>query len=1304
MKRLTLAFLLMTGLFVMNPLSVNAVSVPGPGPSSGGGSGGTAVSTPAKTPHYHEVTFPDGKTGTIECYHEDCEFDTFTPKVTGLHSVNAIVASSDEYNGVYYLPELEDIPIDLVSVCSDVKLAGDAESRHSFAYVYDGYYNAEVQLEQPKYEGYKVGTAQTSKRVWSSTDSSRLLNIVGYDMLLQSEYYSLKYNPATGDIDITYSPSLVGSSPLTANILVMDIYKALGQFEYDFDISWGKDPQTFGWSQKSRIDGMSESPLLQGITYMVNDVDVSEVKTYIAVTRTNPQLYWNRFLRDGVCNGGKHTLTSNAGEIGSEVSVSQIYNSNSLLTGAEFCNLLRALMVLYGEKVPTEYELICAEQAYSIQFPRGRYTEEVYDSIMYLIAKGIVNPDEFDFDSQVTFADIEYTLLRVADEDSRIETIEYYNAKNPLADKGYAMANTVTILDDKVDIMVMDKSASSKFDILVQVVPGVNTMPVTTKDLEEFDWGEEGFSYSQGSGSITGSPDYDVTLVGINDNNCLLGVKKLVIPGHDELVSFYHFKAGPGDLDNSDKAELYLTTSIHNETAPWNYDNPIKLYDSYEGGVWLLDEDGSFKHYTFADMNCSNDFIDTSSMKVTGQLAASSKVVIVLTPASYITSDFLSEVSSQDNLNYAGISSPGMHNIGNNITCSTIDYPADGIDYMRFEFTCPEDAGPILNSKFLSQLNNYKGSSSVIEDTVVGYYRSSTNTLMVSVDYLKDSGALTGYKKLANDKGYILLNSNYGVNVTLSNDFGYIMVGNTLYPKDGEDLYYLDGDTLYVNYKACVGWTGDVLVLPGNKDKVVVQPIAAYGQTTGVRQYVSYKTLDVRTFYPFASTSVLELATYPNSYHSKETAKGLSLSGNYALSPYLLVMANDNGKDYLFVYHRRNMSVEGSIVDEEAQNGDSASRDKFASLTGITLDSSDDFYLVMYELNRDGTNLPTGIKLLTNDSNNKYTEGVTSTLGYVYEVPECDSVIEAINEYAKGNSMLHPLPIVKYKFNSLSDRYFDLNVNTFKKDMSSEMEDVGKLPYCLASSTTNASVVSIINASGNYTRLSDETADLNNIIICAAPAGIWGQLQLIGQEKLADIKTSTCAMYYGTQFATKNEGGIVIQNRRTNVDTNSVAFCTYFGSYGSSVYVSYATESTIGSIIDLQSVEDNVEAVIEDPLATIDWAQYKFTRLMEDADKFSTILLIFILNILPRVAMLVFFVIILLALIKDVKPWKKFNQRFFDVYKFLSLGHISVDTINYKRVLFTSMIALALFFMIMDGTLWNVFMWCVKAILHLQQH
>lgn len=1301
MKRLILFVVCSLCLLLAYPMRVSAVTVPGPGVSSQSPNGDSDSNETVTSIHYHDIVFDDGTKAKVSCNHKDCTPETFKPKLTALHSVNAIVAGSEEYNGVYYLPTLSDIPVDLVDLCSDVQLTGDdgkISSRHTFAYVYDGYFDAEVQFEQPRQESYKVGSAQTSKRVWSSTDSSRLLNIVGYDMLLRSESYTLAVNGETGNIDITYAPSLVGYADLTMDVIVMDLYKALGQFEYDFDIAWGRDYATFGNTKSSRISGLSSSPLLRGVTYLVDDIDVSEVKTYLAVTRTNPALYWERFERDGICNGGLHTYTSNIDRMGAETSVSKVYSNTSRLTGAEFCNIARALMTLYGEPVVTEHELLVAEQAYSIQFPQGRYTEEVYNSVMYLIAKGILDPLEMDFDSYVTFADIEHVLLRIADPNSRIQTEAMYNVRNPLATRGYAMAESVSLLDDAVSISITDTGMNAQFDILVEVVPGVNTLPYSKDITDAYNWSSTGFIYGTQEPDKSSTPGFDATAIGINGNYySLQGVKKLVIPDTGETRSFYHFKIGVPELSELGFTDLRMTTNSSDTSSSLAADKPIILGSEYNGGVWLYAAGKGFTRHSFSEMHCSSDYVDKDSVNFAGKLS-SSKIVVVLAPASYITQDFLDQASRNDNMDFTSIAATGYHQVAAGISCSTLSLPSNGVDCIRFEFTCTDNYQSLVNSNFLRDLNRKSG---VVAESAKGFYRSSTNTLLVSADYLKNEGSLSGYKKL-DSGGYLLLSSDHGVNVTISDRMGYIMVGNTLYPTNGEDLYYEDNGELYVNYKACIGWTGDILVLPGNKDQVVAMK-RKLSNASGTDQEVEYQMKDVKTYFASASTRVLKLTTYDWGNSRVPTNSGISLAGNYVLSPYLLVMADDNGYDYLFVYHRRGMRVDGIVVDSDAQAGDSDARSKFTELTGIRLDASNDFYLVMYPLQRNGGSLPGGLKLLTNVSNESYMAGVTSTLGYICELPVCDDVAAAVKEYAKGNSAQYVLPIIDYCPDGRNHKYYDVNVNVFKRTESSDYDDVGVMPYVFYAKSQTSNTCRITKT-GYCTQQLADTVDLSSIVVYAAPAGIWGQLQLISKDKLSNLKSSSCTMYYGTQRVSKSNDGITILGRKTSISSDSEAFCTYFGSYGSSVYVSYATHSTIGSLVDLQALEDEISVIAEDPNTVIDWAQYKFSRLVENADKFSTILLIFILNVMPRITIMMFMVIILLALIKDVKPWKVFNQRCFDVYKFLTFGHSSVDDVNYKRVLFTSIIALALSFMIMDGTFWNVIMYVAKAILYLQQH
>jgi predicted PurR-regulated permease PerM len=151
----------------------------------------------------------------------------------------------------------------------------------------------------------------------------------------------------------------------------------------------------------------------------------------------------------------------------------------------------------------------------------------------------------------------------------------------------------------------------------------------------------------------------------------------------------------------------------------------------------------------------------------------------------------------------------------------------------------------------------------------------------------------------------------------------------------------------------------------------------------------------------------------------------------------------------------------------------------------------------------------------------------------------------------------------------------------------------------------------------------------------------------------------------------------------------------------SSVYAVTLESTTLGDI--LTAIDQELEYTLNDPENLVDWSQYKFERLIQNLDAWSTVVLIFVLNILPRVAVLLFFILMLLSLMKDWKPFQMFCHRWFDPFKFLTLGHISVDNVNLKRLLIISLICISLMMVIMDGQLFNFIIWIAKALVAITQ-
>ena len=181
---------------------------------------------------------------------------SYTPVVTALHSVNAAFIENNE--AVYFLPALEDFPVNLADTCSD--LTTDDGKQHKFAIVYDGYFNTEVVYNQAVTEGGDSGVSrlQTSKKVFSATDNSRCLNLLGYDLLLADEHCSIV--PCNGLINFQYTPTIVGSNYLTAKTCIMDLYKAVGAYEWDIKVTYGEDISDLA---------VNTSPLMQQLEHII---------------------------------------------------------------------------------------------------------------------------------------------------------------------------------------------------------------------------------------------------------------------------------------------------------------------------------------------------------------------------------------------------------------------------------------------------------------------------------------------------------------------------------------------------------------------------------------------------------------------------------------------------------------------------------------------------------------------------------------------------------------------------------------------------------------------------------------------------------------------------------------------------------------------------------------------------------------------------------------------------------------------------------------------------------------------------
>lgn len=210
-----------------------------------------------------------------------------------------------------------------------------------------------------------------------------------------------------------------------------------------------------------------------------------------------------------------------------------------------------------------------------------------------------------------------------------------------------------------------------------------------------------------------------------------------------------------------------------------------------------------------------------------------------------------------------------------------------------------------------------------------------------------------------------------------------------------------------------------------------------------------------------------------------------------------------------------------------------------------------------------------------------------------------------------------------------------------------------------------------------------------------APAGVPGILGNPSTHRLAGTSTQNIRLYYG---AKKLADAKKLANANTSGNTHYVIIhstpaCTWYqaatltfdfiggGLLSGSTAGSYTYDITTG---DAQS--------------SFDWEKFWHSTDIDHWDSAISIAIIAVLNILPRILAAFCVLLIGLAVISDVKPWQSFCESVFDPYKVLTFGRRDVHSIEVKRLVGESILALALFGLFQNGKLIEVMAWIASAV------
>jgi hypothetical protein len=412
----------------------------------------------------------------------------------------------------------------------------------------------------------------------------------------------------------------------------------------------------------------------------------------------------------------------------------------------------------------------------------------------------------------------------------------------------------------------------------------------------------------------------------------------------------------------------------------------------------------------------------------------------------------------------------------------------------------------------------------------------------------------------------------------------------------------------------------------------------------------------------------------------------------YPLANYFIYQESESTatmQDYLFVFKRKETFLQGTQVtyaDEYARN----------ILTAVVgFDAPGEWLVYAYKLSKNSSDgNPKGIMY-------------TSDFGYVYSIPSYtddfydkyfSSCIDSNNNNLKA-SCEGVLPIVKIR-NGVHD--INMNIQKYTVSGTTKVLDYGALDQtCWPKDASLSRGIYSWTPGGSYTFVPDITIN-GAAELLQAPVGVVSHLIDETYRDASGQSTVTTAVYWGTLSGSFNgntftNGGYVLRP----VSGADISFRVLRTTASEDIWA-YTGES----LINMETAKDSSEQEVKNTIVTgesqykvaIDWNKYKFNVLMSHADDVMTILIIFVLNILPRVGMFLFLILLTLSMIADVKIWQIFCDKVFDVYKFLTFGRQNIHTINMLRLFLTSIVAIAVFFLFMDGTIIHGFSWFARAI------
>ena len=1265
-------------------------------------------------------------------------WQTHKPRVTALRSLNAYLAT-DKGQAVYYVPTLEELPNIKNAVADTTDYRGNNQK---FAAVYDGYF------DQMCYEALvrkSDGTYSKTPAIVQSEgrDKVRELTTLGYDFLLTDETIT-DIAPSGEDVNAGYSVHKLdlANGRVDLNTALMDIYKAVGQEKYDI---------TYIFTQDSGLT-VTSSPIQGELSLNLSQydsVDSSAGKAWVFVTRTNPSLYWKQAVYDGIVldaeaftgnpnadnSSAKSTIVTLADFCNYAYNIMNIYGEPVMTAGER-----SILLQLYGTVVPYS---ACPAEAKAIEtfIAKGIISPE--DDQQYLNWNSEIDPGYMltllmriaDINARTTYKDVQITL------DASLIDEGYYQANLTLEPSSVieftqasGIARTTNYYDYQLSAKEFERLSKSfntnnvSLELFIPthlaiVGPDGTAFPITTqvtpytKKIYSKDY--PGVSYVQSS--YDAGTDGPLMQFAISDG-MQDGYLKLRIAAFDiqdllhgdgmyyftlindkgQLASDY-FKVKPGGgtyYESGSRNDYYEDELLTDSDTSIEYGNADEIQQIID--LYKEDPEEAKKE---ADELISNYGPSWTTAEIEAILEAASGGT-PLAAGDYV---YLMQIRSGQEGSISVKSKSGDSKSLKDILAGT---EVDGMFYVDpnntndLAFKKVSDLWyQVYNGETSGDLKERIRTTSGNLDTRVAFCKEEEE-LLVSTKYLIESDYIVREPTVVGE--VLEFSTNYS-NIYLDRENKRVVVGACVYDVrnlDSDEIWRKMEDGYFVNFRAVLGWTGDYLVFKTDEGNISVS-------VTSGDKYNPY-TFPIRlnSILGDSSTGVRLPGTVGDSVYIQGNNamrgygndNGVTMTSMYPFANYFVYMhpetadgRSDYIQDWLFVFKPKDVKVNGNKVEYD----DSASRSKLSEVGLEVKNLSDDVTVWAYPLNH------------TEEDGMPYEMSWTKEYGYTY-TPDSNitSSADFYANYFDTSAVLkgkdRPSCVLPYML--IDNTVHCLNYNVYYTQDAGEDNklDYGTTPISVLFEDTSG-FLSVLHkgllAFKNIVIDTDEHEGITMFPAVTSPA-LWFVDRV--ERDLESIKRATsngAKAYWGTSPITfKNVNGET-RLKIGSVDlTDKLGKQTYVVLRDTSkehgqVGTWYSVSSLTQMGFDKNNSDIDSDEIITGPSTgelssktdIIDWDEFTASRLMETGETAIAVAMVLVLNIMPRIALFLFLLLIMLGVIQNVKFWQMFCDRVFDVYKFLTFGRYDVHTFRQSRMFIHSIIAMAIFALFMDGTIIHVY-------------